>query len=113
MFNEIGNMKFDIIISNPPYISENEYKNLEPELYHEPKLALVAEDDGLVFYKRILCEVKNYLTNNGELYLEIGCEQAKKIIEIANSYGLKNYKIISDLTGRERVVSFQVIPLQD
>ncbi|MDD5102234.1 MAG: peptide chain release factor N(5)-glutamine methyltransferase, partial [Endomicrobiaceae bacterium] len=71
MFDNIKDKKFDIIISNPPYITREEFKTLEEELLFEPKNALVAEDDGLFFYNKIAEKSKEYLNNNGIIVLEL------------------------------------------
>ena len=95
--------KFDIIISNPPYVTNQEYKNLDPELFFEPKLALVAENNGLFFYEEIIRDSIEFLADNGVLYLEIGSEQAGDIYKIANEYKYNECLIIKDLCERDRI----------
>ena len=95
---------FDLIVCNPPYVSEEEYANLEPEIYFEPKIALVAQNNGLYFYEKILKEAKNFLKENGLLYLEIGSEQADEIIKIAIESKYTEYTVHKDLCDRNRIV---------
>jgi len=66
---------FDLIVSNPPYISEQEYKRLEIEVKKEPKKALITKDDGLFIIKQLIRESPSYLKSNGMLLLEIGDNQ--------------------------------------
>ncbi len=97
----------DFVVSNPPYVSESEWKNLESELRdHEPREALVAGKDGLCFYRQIIKGAADWLKPEGCLVIEIGETQAKTIIKLMESKG--NYddiEIIKDLQGKERVIS--------
>lgn len=96
--------KYDIIISNPPYIGENEEVE-EIVKNNEPHLALYAKNDGLEFYEKILKDVKKHIKKPGLIALEIGMNQGEKITAIANKY--INYKKISiekDLTGKDRYI---------
>ncbi len=95
---------FDIITANPPYIAESEYEALEKELYFEPKLALIAEEDGLALYKRISKEAKTKLNKGGVIFLEIGCSQAFAVSEMLKKNGFINIKTVKDLAGNDRVV---------
>ncbi|MDA3812731.1 MAG: peptide chain release factor N(5)-glutamine methyltransferase, partial [Candidatus Cloacimonetes bacterium] len=97
--------RFDIIISNPPYISLDEYEQLPNEIKdHEPKSALQAENNGLYFYEKILQKAKEHLTKSGMIYFEIGYEQAEKIAEIAKENGFSNVHVFKDLNGFDRIV---------
>jgi release factor glutamine methyltransferase len=100
--------KFDLIVSNPPYVDENIYKTLEPEIFFEPKLALVSSDNGLGFYKRILQNTPKYLSSKGILYLEIGDEQALVIEKFAKAFGYVNIEIIKDLTNKDRIIRMEL-----
>ncbi|MDD4156254.1 MAG: peptide chain release factor N(5)-glutamine methyltransferase [Candidatus Cloacimonetes bacterium] len=102
LFNKI-NRKYDLIISNPPYISETDYNNLSPELFFEPKSALVADDNGYFFYKQILQNAKKFLNPNGKLYLEIGANQAEMIQQTALNNNFNSIKIIKDLANLNRI----------
>ena len=94
--------KYDIIISNPPYIDVDEQIDDSVKLY-EPHIALYGKDNGLYFYKEILKESKNYLNDKSILAFEIGCNQANMIKEIAMNYYEEDKIIIhKDLSGRDR-----------
>lgn len=96
------NKKFDIIVSNPPYVTEEEYKNLEKELYFEPKLALTAEDNGLYFYKQIAENAKKYLNDNGAIFLELNANLSQEIAALFKNFS--STKIIKDYSQKERVL---------
>ncbi|RLC52450.1 MAG: peptide chain release factor N(5)-glutamine methyltransferase [Candidatus Cloacimonadota bacterium] len=104
IFSEIKE-KYEIIVSNPPYISAEEYGNLSPEITEfEPKIALLAKENGLFFYKKILSEAKEFLCENGCIYFEIGSKQADKIREIALKNGFENISVFKDLNGFDRIM---------
>lgn len=95
---------FDVIISNPPYISEAEMRNLEPEVKeHEPSAALWGGMDGLYFYRRIVSSAPAYLKCGGELFFEIGYNQGDEVWRLMEQHGFKNIKIIKDYSGLDRV----------
>ncbi len=98
------NGKFDIIISNPPYISEDE-KIMDNVIRYEPHLALFAKDDGLYFYKEILNKVKEHLNDRFIIAFEIGWWQSKLIYDIAKEY-FNNSKILieKDLSLKDRYI---------
>lgn len=96
-------LKLDIIISNPPYVSEKEYKNLQLEIYYEPKLALVSPT-GLEFYKHFAFHSKKVLKKNGYLVLEINSSLLKEIIYLFKKNKYKVVKIINDYQKLPRVV---------
>ncbi len=93
--------KFNVIISNPPYIKSEEIVGLDKELSYEPVLALDGGDDGLYFYKKIALQAKNYLEENGVLFLEIGYNQATEIKEIFSEFS--SVEIFKDLSGNDRI----------
>ena len=96
---------FDLVVSNPPYISKKEYNNLEPELNkHEPSIALTDFSDGVIFYKNISKQAKNLLNTNGKLFFEIGAGQSKKIKEIMEQNNFYNIQIIKDYQNHDRVI---------
>ena len=102
-------IRFDIIVSNPPYISTDEIARLEKQVRDfEPKLALDGGRDGLDFYKKIINLSKNFLNNKGRLYLEIGYDQSKDVVDLAKKEGYDNIVIIKDLSGRDRGISMSV-----
>ena len=96
--------KYDLIISNPPYISYDEEVE-EIVKNNEPHIALYAENDGLEYYEKILKNAENYINKPGIIAFEIGMNQGKKIKKIASEY-LKtdNIKIEKDLTGKDRYI---------
>ena len=102
MFENINN-KFDIIVSNPPYIKSEVIKDYN--LKYEPKLALDGGEDGLKFYNIIINEGYNYLKDRGIIALEIGYDQREKVIEIAkNTEKYKNIEFKKDLFGNDRII---------
>ena len=107
LFEELGaERKFDVIVSNPPYISETEYETLMPEVKdHEPSLALLAGEEGLDIYRRLIAEAPRYLAKGGALLVEIGCSQAEAVSRLFKENGFKEIKVIKDLAGLDRVVS--------
>ena len=108
LFENIEYKKFDMIISNPPYISDNEIGVMsEDTLLHEPDEALFAENNGLFFYYEICRNGMNYLQNNGYLLFEIGYRQGKVVKEIVKKAGFKNVNIIKDMQNNDRVVAGQ------
>ena len=102
IFNNIDD-KFDIIVSNPPYIDrKDEVTMKENVLNYDPHLALFAEEEGMYFYRNIVEQSANYLNENGVIFFEIGYDQKNKIIELAdmNGYHAEVYK---DINGRYRM----------
>lgn len=97
--------RYDIIISNPPYIADEEIETLLDEVkLMEPRLALSGGADGLVFYRKIIKEGKNYLKNGGRIIFEIGCDQGKTVSRLMMDEGYRNVQVIKDLAGLDRVV---------
>ena len=94
--------EFDCILSNPPYVSAEEYSSLERELYFEPRHALTDGADGLTFYKRILDVCPGRLKEGGAIALEIGAREAGDVRRIAGAHGL-SCEILTDLAGHDRV----------
>ena len=110
LFENVEFREFDMIVSNPPYISLSEVGIMSDDaLLHEPSEALFAENDGLYFYYEICQKASDYLANFGYLLFEIGYKQAKNIVEIMTSSGFKNIEVIKDLAGLDRVVVGQKI----
>ena len=110
LFENIEFKQFDMIVSNPPYISLNEAGIMSDDtLLHEPSEALFAENDGLYFYYEICQKASDYLADFGYLLFEIGYKQGKNVAEIMTSSGFKNVEVIKDLAGLDRVVVGQKI----
>ena len=105
LFENIEYKKFDMIISNPPYISDNEIGVMsEDTLLHEPYEALFAENNGLFFYYEICRNGMDYLQNNGYLLFEIGYKQGEIVREILKKAGFRNVNIIKDMQNNDRVI---------
>lgn len=97
--------KYDIIVSNPPYIRPEVIKTLEPEVReHDPMLALDGGADGLSFYRILAKEGKKYLRKSGMIFMEIGYDQGRTVKEIFESEGFKDVVIKKDLCSNDRVV---------
>lgn len=104
LFDKIDK-KFEMILSNPPYIPTKVILGLEPEVRDfEPKLALDGSEDGLEFYRRLAIESKNYLVQGGSLLMEIGCEQVKDVCHLLEVNGYTDILVIKDLSNLDRVV---------
>lgn len=105
MFGQVEG-KFDVIVSNPPYIPTGEIQGLMPEVKDfEPHLALDGKEDGLWFYRILAGEGKKYLKPKGTLMVEIGCDQGKDVSRIFKNNGYCDIKVIKDLAGLDRVVT--------
>ena len=98
--------QFDLIISNPPYITEAAYEALEPEVrQHEPRIALTPGSDGLAAYRIIADQAADHLTPNGRLMVEIGFDQGADVAELFRDAGFTGVRVLPDLNGKERVVA--------
>lgn len=99
---------FDLIVSNPPYITEEEMSHLDPDVaLHDPHLALTPGGDGLSPYRILADGCADFLAPNGRILVEIGWKQGADVAEIFRSSGLVDVKVFTDLDGRDRVVSGQ------
>ncbi len=98
--------KFDLIVSNPPYISEKEILGLSNDVINwEPRIALTPEGDGLGAYKNIINGVKNILIPNGRIIFEIGHAQGNEVSNLLKSNSFKEINIVKDINNKDRVVS--------
>ncbi len=95
---------FDLIVSNPPYVSAAEMASLAPELRHEPEIALSPGGDGLAAYRAIAAGARRHLRPGGRLLLEIGPAQASAVGAILAAGGLAVLDCLADLDGRDRVL---------
>ena len=105
LFNDVTGT-YDIITANPPYVSEDVYKGLMREVRDfEPKMALLAKDRGLAFYRRIAKDAPKYLNKRGMLLLEIGEEQGSDVRAILMEEGFSNVDIRKDYSGHARLAT--------
>ena len=97
--------KYDVIVSNPPYIETAVIDTLQEEVrLHDPYIALDGKEDGLYFYRRIISEADKYLKPQGKLMFEIGCDQAESVEELMKNAGYEQITVKKDLAGLDRVV---------
>lgn len=100
--------KYDILISNPPYIATEEIETLMEEVrLHDPRKALDGMEDGLYFYRKITAQGGNYLKPGGWLLYEIGCTQGEAVSEMLKNAGFEKVQVVKDLPGLDRVVMGQ------
>ena len=104
-FSEISS-KYDIIVSNPPYISRVDEAEVGLNVLHsEPHLALFADEDGLAIYRRIAEESKDYLNDGGKIYLEIGYKQGQSVPALfKENFPEKRVRTLKDQFGQDRMV---------
>ena len=104
-FSEISS-KYDIIVSNPPYISRVDEAEVGLNVLHsEPHLALFADEDGLAIYRRIAEESKDYLNDGGKIYLEIGYKQGQSVpVLFKENFPEKRVRTLKDQFGQDRMV---------
>lgn len=97
--------KYDVIVSNPPYIETAVIDTLQEEVrLHDPYIALDGKEDGLYFYRRIISEAGKYLKTQGKLMFEIGCDQVEAVEELMKNAGYEQITVKKDLAGLDRVV---------
>ena len=95
--------KFDIIVSNPPYIAHDDKKTIkENVLNYDPHLALFADEEGMYFYRNIVEVARQYLTEKGIIFFEIGYNQKEKINILGENNGFKTV-VYKDINGRDRI----------
>lgn len=106
LFQPVTGEKFDVLVSNPPYIPTGEIAGLMPEVRdHDPWMALDGKEDGLYFYRRLAQEGKSYLQAGGRVFYEIGHDQGPAVTAILNKEGYQNIRVIPDMAGKARVVT--------
>lgn len=104
-YEDIGG-RFDLIVSNPPYIAASEMADLDPEVRdHEPRVALTDGADGLSAYRAIAAGAVDHLTPGGRLLVEIGPAQGAAVSRLFRAAGLEEIRVRPDLDGRDRLVS--------
>ncbi len=107
LFNQVKkycNEKFDVIVSNPPYVAADEKSNLPKDVLREPTMALYGGQEGLDFYRRIGKEAKAYLDSGGLLALEIAEGRADSVVDILSNNDYIGIELIKDYNERERIV---------
>lgn len=104
MFENLKNKKFDVIVSNPPYIKTDIIKTLSKEVQKEPMLALDGGKDGLNFYRIIINNADKHLNSNGYLCLEIGDDQKEEVVQLLKQKKYKEIYSKKDLSGNDRIV---------
>ena len=98
--------KFDLLVSNPPYIEREVIPTLMEEVReYDPYIALDGGEDGLGFYRRIIGGAQDYLSRGGQIFLEIGSEQAQAVSALLHEAGFKEINVCKDFAGLDRVVS--------
>lgn len=95
------------LLSNPPYVTEAAYAALEPEIYHEPKMALVGKEDGLFFYRRIVPLYRDRIADGGFMAFEIGYDQGAALARIAKENSM-SCEILKDMSGLDRVAVLKI-----
>lgn len=114
LFNAFDkNKKWDVILSNPPYVPEKCKDNLQIEVLNEPHIALFGGDDGLSVIKRIIKNAKSHLTNEGFLLMEMDISQKDAVIELSKKNGYEKCEIFNDLTGRPRFALLKKMIIND
>lgn len=97
--------KFDLIVSNPPYIAADEMSELAPDLAFDPREALTDEADGLSAYRVIAAQAPDYLVPGGRLLVEIGWRQGDIVADMFKAAGFDDLRVLKDLAGHDRVVA--------
>jgi len=96
--------RYDLIVSNPPYLSERDMQTLAPEISHEPAAALFGGPRGTEFIERFITEAPGFLAESGGLFFEIGAAQAATVTDMLERWGWKDFEIFKDYSGWNRVV---------
>ena len=104
-FSNVGKRKFDLIVSNPPYVHPNQLELLSPEVLHEPMLALTDNEDGLNAFKEIATNAQKFMVAGGRLIFEIGFDQGPAVADILNISSFQDIRVLPDLNGSDRIVS--------
>ena len=110
LFSNLQGQRYDLIVSNPPYIDEADQHLSEGDVRFEPHSALIASDNGFSDIKRIAKDAQAYLKSNGALYLEHGFEQAKGVRDILSRLGYQSIETIKDFSGNDRVTCALFLP---
>lgn len=104
LFENVEGM-FDLIVSNPPYIRPDVIETLMPEVRdYEPRMALDGRSDGLYFYREIIVHAREHLARGGQLFFEIGYDQAQAVVDLFQMQGYKEITVKKDYNGNDRIV---------
>ena len=110
LFEHIPQQSFDLIVSNPPYISEDELDLMDDSVKKfEPSLALFAEDNGLAIYKQLAKQIQSYVKETSMIIVEIGFQQGEAVKTIfSETFPNSTIEIILDLNGKNRYVQIEL-----
>jgi release factor glutamine methyltransferase len=108
LWQGLEDMRFDALVSNPPYLTSDELEMLQPEVAFEPRSSLDGGRDGLAFFKRIIQNAHAILKPNGFIFFEVGLEQAEKVCELFKINGFHNIERFKDDSQIDRIVSAQL-----
>lgn len=111
LFEPVKGKTFDVILSNPPYISKKELNVMDQSVIdYEPEIALFAKEDGLAVYQKLACSISKYINPKGSIFLEIGYKQGKEVADIFKKVFPKaNIDIWQDFSGLDRVVAISCV----
>ena len=104
LFENLDEIKFDIIVSNPPYIKTDVIKELSKEVQNEPFIALDGKEDGLYFYRKIIIKSKGYLEKNGKIFFEIGYDQSNEVENLFKENNFIDIYTKKDYGNNDRIV---------
>ncbi len=105
-FSGIADQTFDLIVSNPPYISADEMQNLDPDVQNwEPEIALTSGGDGLESYRTLIRNAPKFMNSGGRLIVEIGYKQGQSVRNMFEQSGFAKIEIFKDINGKNRVIS--------
>lgn len=106
MFDSVPVERFDVIVSNPPYIRRADCENLMTEVKdYEPRIALDGGEDGLDYYRVLVSRAVDYLGSEGRLFMEIGYDQGEMVVSLMKEQGFTEVRIVKDYAGNDRVVT--------
>ena len=104
LLNNFSGSGFDLIVSNPPYVSEEEWESLSAEVKQEPRGALIAGPTGLECYEKIIAKAAKFLVPGGKIFFEVGWNQADQVSGMLSGAGFENVQKFSDDFGIERII---------
>ncbi len=106
LFAAVAGERFDLIAANLPYVTDEEYETLTPEVrLHEPRLALTAPDAGMALIERTAAEAAQHLKAGGQIIFELSPPQAPRLAELLRQLGFREVEAVRDLVGRERFIT--------